>query len=168
MAAGLTAAQRRRSTSAAAASPPPAVPPPARDVGGPRLLPRRPPTLLREPVETLRLFGEVCGAMASRFVRWLVWRGRVALYGALALLCVLFVAHSVPGAHTTALVEAREYASAALWWLGLGVLSSIGLGTGLHSGMLFLFPHIAKASAAAAARAALACTGFDFCLVMRG
>lgn len=29
-----------------------------------------------------------------------------------------------------------------VWWVGLGILSSIGLGTGMHSGMLFLFPHI--------------------------
>lgn len=31
-----------------------------------------------------------------------------------------------------------------VWWVGLGVLSSIGLGSGLHSGILFLFPHIFK------------------------
>jgi len=30
------------------------------------------------------------------------------------------------------------------WWFGLGVLSSVGLGSGLHSGLLFLFPHILK------------------------
>lgn len=30
------------------------------------------------------------------------------------------------------------------WWLILGILSSIGLGAGLHSGVLFLFPHIFK------------------------
>ena len=34
----------------------------------------------------------------------------------------------------------------AIWWIGLGVLSSIGLGTGVHSGLLFLFPHILKVS----------------------
>lgn len=28
----------------------------------------------------------------------------------------------------------------ALWWLVLGILSSIGLGTGLHSGIMFLWP----------------------------
>lgn len=31
-----------------------------------------------------------------------------------------------------------------MWWVGLGVLSSIGLGTGMHSGLLFLFPHMLK------------------------
>ncbi|KAJ1485520.1 hypothetical protein T484DRAFT_1620246, partial [Baffinella frigidus] len=29
-----------------------------------------------------------------------------------------------------------------VWWFGLGVASSIGLGTGAHTGTLFLFPHI--------------------------
>jgi hypothetical protein len=30
------------------------------------------------------------------------------------------------------------------WWLIQGILSSIGLGSGLHSGLLFLFPHFLK------------------------
>ncbi|KAG5190834.1 hypothetical protein JKP88DRAFT_352527 [Tribonema minus] len=36
-----------------------------------------------------------------------------------------------------------------VWWVGLGVLSSVGLGTGMHSGVLFLFPHIMKVCLAA-------------------
>ncbi|GAW82709.1 hypothetical protein, conserved [Plasmodium gonderi] len=34
------------------------------------------------------------------------------------------------------------YIECTIWWLSLGVLSSIGLGCGMHSGVLFLFPHI--------------------------
>jgi vacuole membrane protein 1 len=30
------------------------------------------------------------------------------------------------------------------WWLLLGIVSSIGLGTGMHTGLLFLFPHIIR------------------------
>lgn len=33
-----------------------------------------------------------------------------------------------------------------VWWVGLGVLSSIGLGTGLHTFVLYLGPYIAKVS----------------------
>jgi membrane protein YqaA with SNARE-associated domain len=62
----------------------------------------------------------------------------------LLLACAVLAAHRVRGPHRAALEEAELFASVACWWLGLGVLSSIGLGTGLHSGMLFLFPHIAK------------------------
>jgi len=36
-----------------------------------------------------------------------------------------------------------------VWWIGLGILSSIVLGTGMHTGLLFLFPHIMKVCLAA-------------------
>ena len=35
----------------------------------------------------------------------------------------------------------------SLWWLVLGILSSIGLGTGLHSGLMFLWPFVMSVSA---------------------
>ena len=34
------------------------------------------------------------------------------------------------------------------WWVGLGIASSIGLGTGLHTFVLYLGPHIAKVAMA--------------------
>eukprot|EP00913_Durusdinium_trenchii_P016299 g15318.t1 len=37
----------------------------------------------------------------------------------------------------------------AAWWIILGVLSSVGFGTGLHSGMMFLFPHVLQVVTAA-------------------
>ena len=37
----------------------------------------------------------------------------------------------------------------AVYWLGLGIASSIGLGTGLHTFVLYLGPHIAKVTLAA-------------------
>ena len=37
-----------------------------------------------------------------------------------------------------------------VWWVGLGILSSIGLGTGMHSGLLFLFPHMLKVTVSSA------------------
>lgn len=43
----------------------------------------------------------------------------------------------------------EEWTEYVVWWLGLGVLSSIGLGTGMHSGLLFLFPHMLKVCLAA-------------------
>lgn len=36
----------------------------------------------------------------------------------------------------------------ALYWIVLGVASSIGLGTGLHTFVLYLGPHIAKVAIA--------------------
>eukprot|EP00198_Chlamydomonas_reinhardtii_P006877 XP_001696213.1 predicted protein [Chlamydomonas reinhardtii] len=47
------------------------------------------------------------------------------------------------------IVHIEETVKYAVWWVGLGVLSSIGLGTGMHTGLLFLFPHILKVCLAA-------------------
>jgi vacuole membrane protein 1 len=44
-----------------------------------------------------------------------------------------------------------------MWWVLLGILSSIGLGTGMHTGLLFLFPHIMFVCLAAET-----CRGLDF------
>jgi len=65
---------------------------------------------------------------------------------AYAVLFVLNLSHTVD-----------SLASFVVWWVGLGVLSSIGLGTGLHTGMLFLFPHIYKV-----VDAAKRCGNMDF------
>lgn len=43
----------------------------------------------------------------------------------------------------------EEWVKYVVWWIGLGVLSSIGLGTGMHSGLLFLFPHMLQVCLAA-------------------
>jgi membrane protein YqaA with SNARE-associated domain len=37
------------------------------------------------------------------------------------------------------------------WWVILGILSSVGFGTGLHSGLMFLFPHVMQVVGAAEA-----------------
>lgn len=43
----------------------------------------------------------------------------------------------------------KEILTFALWWVGLGVASSIGLGTGLHTFVLYLGPYMAKVTMAA-------------------
>lgn len=40
--------------------------------------------------------------------------------------------------------EAEYMLADAAWWIGLGVLSSVGLGSGMHSGLLFMFPHVLR------------------------
>ena len=118
---------------------------------------QRPPTLLRQPARTVHLFAAAaCDALLC-WLRWLWRRRATAVYPLLALLGTLLAAHHAHGPHRAALLEAELFASVAAWWLGLGVLSSIGLGTGLHSGMLFLFPHIAKVC-----RSAEACCSVAF------
>lgn len=119
---------------------------------------QRPPSLLRQPVRTVGLFAAEASDALARWLCWLWGNRAYAAYPPLLLACTLLAAHHVRGPHFAALEEAELYFSVACWWLGLGVLSSIGLGTGLHSGMLFLFPHIAKVCRSAEACCSL---GFD-------
>jgi hypothetical protein len=60
----------------------------------------------------------------------------------------------------------QEWMLYVTWWLGLGVLSSIGLGTGMHSGLLFLFPHMLKVGVKTRGTAAAA--GWPFVLATNG
>jgi len=56
---------------------------------------------------------------------------------------------NVPGGHLIWIKEIEEIVLWIVWWIGLGILSSIGLGTGMHTGLMFLFPHILKVCMAA-------------------
>eukprot|EP01018_Ginkgo_biloba_P032628 Gb_29333 [translate_table: standard] len=50
---------------------------------------------------------------------------------------------TVDGPHEKHVDELIKYMRFILWWVGLGVASSIGLGSGLHTFVLYLGPHIA-------------------------
>ena len=114
-------------------------------------------TFARRPLRVLALCFQVCVDGARAFVAWLVHHRMVGLYPLVAALISLVTASLIPGAHEPYLDDLRTNAEFVVWWVGLGVLSSIGLGTGMHSGMLFLFPHILKVR-----RSAEACGGVGF------
>ncbi|ONM37366.1 Vacuole membrane protein KMS1 [Zea mays] len=64
------------------------------------------------------------------------------------LLIVLLVASGIllvvsDGLHKKHVQEFLNYAKFVSWWVSLGVASSIGLGSGLHTFVLYLGPHIA-------------------------
>ncbi|KAH7573757.1 hypothetical protein JRO89_XS03G0203000 [Xanthoceras sorbifolium] len=50
---------------------------------------------------------------------------------------------TIDGPHEKHLEELSAYFQFGLWWITLGVASSIGLGSGLHTFVLYLGPHIA-------------------------
>lgn len=74
--------------------------------------------------------------------------------GLIALLCVFY---NVPGRHQVLFGAVRANLWFVIYWLGLGVLSSVGLGTGLHTFLLYLGPHIASVTIAA-----YECNSLDF------
>lgn len=57
--------------------------------------------------------------------------------------------YNTPGSHQALIQKIEDQFMIGAYWLVLGVLSSIGLGTGLHTFVLYLGPFIAKVTMAA-------------------
>eukprot|EP01065_Artemidia_motanka_P051327 TRINITY_DN902_c0_g1_i1.p1 TRINITY_DN902_c0_g1~~TRINITY_DN902_c0_g1_i1.p1 ORF type:complete len:535 (+),score=157.63 TRINITY_DN902_c0_g1_i1:64-1605(+) len=105
-------------------------------------------SLVHSPVSVLVLAGE-------RLTGQLLWSvgafvshpvSRVALP---SLLIPYTLAHWISGPHLAWLYTSNAWIQDAIFWILLGILSSVGFGTGMHSGILFLFPHIYRVCMAA-------------------
>lgn len=104
--------------------------------------------LWRKPFQTLQYFLFEC--------KHQLWQGFNKLLSSkwiLILLCfataLYFVSISFRGSHTTLM---QAWIDSLKWyaiWPILGIMSSVGLGTGLHTFVLYLGPHIAKVTLAA-------------------
>ncbi|TEB18926.1 hypothetical protein C9890_0298, partial [Perkinsus sp. BL_2016] len=66
----------------------------------------------------------------------------VTLFVIVPVLVIWTTARFFEGPHVVLQDDVQHHLLFVLWWVGLGVLSSVGLGTGMHSGLLFLFPHL--------------------------
>ncbi|XP_011302903.1 vacuole membrane protein 1 isoform X2 [Fopius arisanus] len=113
-------------------------------------------TLWHRPITTLNYFMRELFinivSLAHRMLQYkkIVWSG-------LLVITVLVVFRHVTGPYQQLL---KEWENSLLWWLywvGLGVLSSVGFGTGLHTFVLYLGPHIAAVTIAA-----YECGGLNF------
>lgn len=101
-------------------------------------------TLFRHPIITLVTFIKVLYHFLLSIVSFI---GRHYIIFTLlpAIGCAF---HFVEGPHTPHKPLIEEITLFSLWWIGLGIASSIGLGTGLHTFVLYLGPHIAKVTIA--------------------
>lgn len=125
-----------------------------------RLAERRKELSLRQaPITVLRLFSisaveyvvYCLRSVLTSLLTWCVAVPLLALYLAtkFSLAPELFEpphCGTRPGAQ---LWQVEMAVQEAAWWILLGVLSSVGFGTGLHSGMMFLFPHVLQVVTAA-------------------
>ncbi|KAL8445070.1 hypothetical protein Emag_005225 [Eimeria magna] len=106
-------------------------------------------TLLHAPMKTVAYCTLAACSFFHKALRYVA--SHVATLWVLAAVAALAAAAQLEGPHSGAVWELWVWIKVIVWWVGLGVLSSIGLGSGMHSGLLFLFPHIYSICASAEA-----------------
>lgn len=104
--------------------------------------------LWRRPVMTLRyFFSELFVLSLDMGAR--LWRNRKQVLAALLVLLLCTIAYYIEGSHQKYIAFIEKKVLWCAYWVGLGVLSSVGLGTGLHTFLLYLGPYIAGVTLAA-------------------
>jgi len=66
-----------------------------------------------------------------------------------AIVAIFTLPRFIKGPHSPLVIYIENVLKYMAWWTGLGIASSIGLGTGLHTFVLYLGPPIAKLTMAA-------------------
>eukprot|EP00126_Sphaerothecum_destruens_P005905 Sdes_comp19105_c0_seq2m9787 len=113
-------------------------------------------TLFQKPWSTLKFFlFELFTHLRDNLLWILDHHLAVIFILAFSLLSVLL--YFTEGIHQPWVNACEQFLQLAFWWVSLGVLSSVGLGTGLHTFLLYLGPFIAKTT-----MAAWECNSVDF------
>jgi membrane protein YqaA with SNARE-associated domain len=113
-------------------------------------------TLFRQPVATSRRFLIATSKFLTLTCKTILSHP-LFLYFVFPLTSAWAVLRQFDGPHTVYVDKAQFWVEFVVWWVGLGILSSIGLGSGLQSGVLFVFPHIIETCLAAQS-----CNTLDF------
>jgi len=117
-----------------------------------RAPPEPPLVLWRAPLTTLLCATLQCGVLLRQAARHM-WQLRHTL---LVLTVATATAVLIPGPHRTLAVQAAPHVYWYGYWIWLGILSSVGFGSGLHTFVLFLAPFILRVAAAGRACGGLA------------
>lgn len=102
-----------------------------------------PLTLTTHPCKTLKFFVLAIHDYWKQSIAYLLAKGGWVLVLTTLVLFSGVLLATIEGSHEKHVQEILRYLQFALWWIALGVASSIGLGSGLHTFVLYLGPHIA-------------------------
>ncbi|XP_022958951.1 vacuole membrane protein KMS1-like [Cucurbita moschata] len=99
-------------------------------------------TLVTQPFKTLKFF--ILGVLqySKRSIAYILAKGGWFLLLHLIIGVAGILILTIEGPHEKHVEEIVKYFDYGLWWVILGVASSIGLGSGLHTFVLYLGPHI--------------------------
>ncbi|XP_038874615.1 vacuole membrane protein KMS1 [Benincasa hispida] len=99
-------------------------------------------TLVNQPFKTLKFF--ILGVLqySKRSIAYILAKGGWLLLLNLIIGAAGILILTIEGPHEKHVEEIVKYFDYGLWWVILGVASSIGLGSGLHTFVLYLGPHI--------------------------
>ncbi|KAI5423485.1 vacuole membrane protein KMS1 [Lathyrus oleraceus] len=100
-------------------------------------------TLTTQPFKTLKYFTLAVIQYIKKTMLYLLAKGGWLLLFSVVVGTLGIVLMTQGCLHERHLEEFLEYFRFGLWWVALGVASSIGLGSGLHTFVLYLGPHIA-------------------------
>ncbi|XP_045466897.1 vacuole membrane protein 1 isoform X2 [Harmonia axyridis] len=112
--------------------------------------------LWKRPFSTLEYSIRECAILLVTYGKRLLQNKGLLV---LLMISTLFISILINtnGPHQSLVQAANKKILWCLYWIGLGVLSSVGLGTGLHTFILYLGPHIARVTLAA-----YECNSVDF------
>jgi len=105
-------------------------------------------TLYHKPIQTICIFCLATYSYCKILLKYLLLHP-VFLYIIAPVVSVWFLSELFPGPYTNFINKIEFCIEFFVWWIGLGILSSIGFGSGLQTGILFLFPHIIRVCLAA-------------------
>ncbi|XP_076369254.1 vacuole membrane protein 1-like isoform X2 [Tachypleus tridentatus] len=112
--------------------------------------------LWKKPIVTLQYFiNELFIDLQNYGLKLWLYKSIVGMI-LLVITCGV-IAYHIEGTHQKYVQTFEKKFLWCAYWVGLGVLSSVGLGTGLHTFLLYLGPHIA-----AVTLAAYECESLDF------